>query len=447
MDMPILRIATAMIFLMTFFGSQAWAQAEPELGIDKTTPGVVQQVKAKKRAQEYVREKGWQQGENTKKDGSIFFVAIGTGTNNIPSSEQGWSGGRTFAFDEALLNAKKDLVKFISTEISTSLKNEVTANLGNVPGKKPSGADNAGPSIPDDSIGKMKLLLKAKLDQALAKEGIKPDSPEAPAAVEKILQEKSMEKAIAAVAKARVSGIQVFKVFESKLDGKRGQIAVIAIQSDKLKLMADAIASENYSSIPPGKPKKSILDQIPTDPVVLSASFGVQQTRDENGRYVLISYGHSFPFIPDNEDSLEMAYESAQLEAEAGIQSFAGESVSVFNSQDKSTNIQTLADNMEKVEYNEQRKKSIEAVSKSLKISGMRPVMEEEMEHPFTGKQIVVSVVTWSPEDGMSGRSLGQRMQEPASDNSGSADSNQWGKADYGSGYQAEGAEADEEDF
>ncbi len=101
--------------------------------------------------------------------------------------------------------------------------------------------------------------------------------------------------------------------------------------------------------------------------------------------HVLISYGHSFPFIPDNEDSLEMAYDSAQLEAEAGIRSFAGESVSVFNSQDKSMNIQTLADNMEKIEYNEQRKKSIEAVSKSLKISGMRPLAKDRSDFHHLG--------------------------------------------------------------
>jgi hypothetical protein len=102
---------------------------------------------------------------------------------------------------------------------------------------------------------------------------------------------------------------------------------------------------------------------------------------------------------------------------------------------------------MESRQFNQQDKKSIEAVAESLKISGMRNLMDEEMEHPLTGKQMVVSVVTWSPEDGMSARSWGERMEEPTSENSGSGDSRQWGKADYGDGYQAEGADVDEDDF
>ena len=228
-DMLILKITISLIFLIGSFGSQAWAQAEPEMGIDKTTPGVVKQKKVKKRAQDYIRERGWQQGENTKKDGSLFFVAIGIGTNTMTPSDPGWVGGRTFAFDEALLRAKAKLAEFIGMEISTSLKRDYERNMGNAPKKEETETVNAGPSIPDDSIGKMTLLLNASLDQALAKQGIKPDSPAAPAAIKKFLREKSREKAIEAVAKARVSGVQVAKVFESKGDGKKGQIAVIAI--------------------------------------------------------------------------------------------------------------------------------------------------------------------------------------------------------------------------
>jgi len=221
--MPILRTAIAILFLTLSFSDNAAAQAEPELGIDKTTSGIVRQIKAKKRSQDYVRKRGWVQGENTKKDGGLFFVAIGVGTNTMTPTDPGWVGGRTFAFDEALLRAKAKLAEYIGTEISTSLKRDYERNMGKAPGKNKADPTNSAPSIPDDSIGKMKLLLKAKLDQALAKEGIKPDSPEAPKAVERLLREKSMEKAVESVAKARVSGVQVAKVFESKGEGKKGE--------------------------------------------------------------------------------------------------------------------------------------------------------------------------------------------------------------------------------
>lgn len=444
--MPILRTAIVIVFLAMSFGEKASAEAEPELGIDKTTHGVVRQVKAKKRAQEYVRKRGWVQGENAKKDGGSFFVAIGVGTNTMTPTDPGWVGGRTFAFDEALLRAKAKLAEYVGTQISTSLKRDYERNMGK-PAQKNEVPDQSGASVPDDAVGKMKLLLKAKLDQALAKEGIKPDSPEAPEAVVRLLREKNMEKAVEAVAKARVSGVQVAKVFESKGEGRKGQIAVIAIQSDKLKRMADAIASENYSAIPPGKAKKPIMDQVPTDPDILSASFGVQQTRDENGRYVLISYGQSFPFIPDDEDELEMAIDAAQLEAKSGIRSFAGENVVVLQNSNKGTSLQTLTENMESRQFNQQDKKSIEASAESVNISGIEVLMDEEMEHPFTGRQMVVSVAIWSPKGGLSARSLGEKMQEPSAQSAGSADSQQWGQADYGGGYQAEGADVDEDDF
>lgn len=461
-------MTASLALLIGFAASQTWAQPEPaqvaetsatpasappamepepEMEIDKTTPSEAKGETAKQRARRYIQDKGWQRGENTKKDGNVFVVNIGTGTNSMPASDPGWQGGRVFAFDEALLMAKKTIAKTISTEISRSLKRDYQANLGNARKNKEVEAANAAPSIPDDLVGKTRLLLKAKLDQALAQEGIEPDSPEAPAAVERLLREKSMEKAITALAQTRLSGIQVAKVFESKGEENRGQFAVVAIQSEKLTRMADALASENYSSIPPGKPKKRIADQIPKDPKVLFASFGVQQMRDENGRFVLVSYGQSFPFIEDDQDELEAAYDSAELEANAQIRTFAGEQISVLESKKSAVSLETLVAGQERQQFNEQRKDRIDAISKRLKISGMQRIYEEEMRHPFTGKQIAVAVVTWSPQSGTAARARGKRMEKPVTQAPGQGESGQWGKADHGGSYQAEGAGVDEDDF
>lgn len=445
-------ILRLMLLVILFFGmganQPAIAEGEPELGIDKATPGVVRNEKVRTRARKYIQERGWKAGKNAKKDGSTFFVAVGIGTNTMTPSDPGWVGARALSFDEALISAKGKLAKFISTEISTSLKREYERNLGKAPEQKDVATEAAPPAVPDDVIGMAQALLKARLNEALVEEGVKPGSKEAPEAVQKLLSEKTLEKEIAAVAKARVSGVQVAKIFESKAGGKGGQFAVIAIQSDKLKRMADAIASQNYASLPSGKPKRPIVDQIPTDPEVLATMFGVTQTRDESGRFVMVSYGQSFPFLEDDEDELEMAFDSAQLEAEAYIRNFAAENVEVFQSMKKGTSLKTLAKDKKQREFHQSDKKRIEAIAESLKITGLENVYEAEMSHPFTGRQMVVSVVTWSPESGMSGRALGKSMEAPPPGVGGSQGSgDQWGKGDYGSGYSAEGQDVDEEDF
>ena len=73
---------------------------------------------------DFLNSRGWYEGENTKKDGSTFFIAVGKGTIAAGRSDPCWVTSRQLAFDKAMLNAKREMLQFQEQKISTELESE-----------------------------------------------------------------------------------------------------------------------------------------------------------------------------------------------------------------------------------------------------------------------------------------------------------------------------------
>lgn len=355
---------------------------------------------------EFLSSKGWSEGENTKKNGEKFYIAIGRGVVQAPRSDRNFAASRVATYNKAMLDAKKNMAEYL--EVSIKTETEKTYSEGTFP-PPPS----ANPQKTDESstLGKIRQLIHAKLDKALREEGIDPDKAskeELAKAAKKQLSQESYSKFISTAAQAYVCGLQVCNSFEFTPANRKGEIGVIAIWSPKLQKMAEVMLVGG--TVPNGIPKKPIVQQIPSDPVVLLTTFGVQQKLDENGNLVLVSFGQEGA-ISSSATAANAASRKAQLNAFAGIREFAGENVAVGSDMlnaETTTEFENAAE-----EYNNASafREKIQATAAKMNISGISTVKRWKAKHPVSGKYIYGVICAWSPAFAAHAQNLKARMK------------------------------------
>ena len=62
---------------------------------------------------EYLESKGMAEGENTKKDGSSYYVAVGYGVIQSPLDNRNYTDSRVNAYNKAMLDAKAKMAEFL----------------------------------------------------------------------------------------------------------------------------------------------------------------------------------------------------------------------------------------------------------------------------------------------------------------------------------------------
>jgi hypothetical protein len=419
--------------------------------------------------EEYKSSKGWHEMKITRKDGSSMIVVKGIANVSAPRTSPNFIASRQIAFDKAMLQAKKELVEFLETEIS----GELTSYFSEPSEKRQeeeliqrqreglvleSAKDVAGAAAEDVGIfskfkvgkvasDKAKDLLIYEANLKLKELGYDPNKPVDEQTLRKITQSDKFSKSISSVAKSRVVGLQAFKVFENHGSGKKGEIGVIAIWSPKLNAVANAIYSGDMSFIPPAKKgKKPFKDQIPQNPEVLMSTFGARQFIGEDGGYGVMAFAQVGP-KSNNSRSINAAYNKAKLNAMFMIRQFAGEvaSVQVDQSQDESTT--KYADKMEAYEYDESYQELIKSNAEAINISGLQTLKSWKAIHPLTKTPVVGSVVLWTPSGYETAVDLKKDMNTKPKKNISNGSSSTVVESPYGGEYGAASDEADEDAF
>ena len=197
-----------------------------------------------------------------------------------------------------------------------------------------------------------------------------------------------------------IGGFQAWSVFEEANPGDRSQITVVGIWSPKLSKLASAIKFGSVD-VPKGVPKKPIREQLPMDdPEKLLQSFGAQMYVNENGKLILVSYGHASPLFEDRADALTTACDQAHNKAKQNIVLFVNENV-VYQT------IQNEIDTAEDFEkegmqlYRSTQGKDYEVFIQSK--GGMKSLKTEELDEfaikdPRFGATDCVAIRYWSPE-------------------------------------------------
>lgn len=351
---------------------------------------------------EYISSKGWTEGLN-EKNGKRFFVAKGSGVIQAPRASQQYIDSRVNAYNKAMLEAKKAMVEYLGVEIATETEKEYAEG---------SAVNPPPPTEGQEVAGKLKQFLYAKLNKALAAEGIDPvkDPAAAKAALGKQLNSEKYKKMISSMAQAKVLGLQACCTFEGSPASGKGEIGVVAIWSDKLQQMASSIVTG--APVPPVGGKKPIAAQVSSDPKVLMSTFGVQQKIDENGDLVLVGFGQAGA-ISESKTSANAAKTKAKQAAMAAIREFAGEQVAVATDTLNAETTEEFEGGAETYSNESAMKEKIKAVAGKMNIAGIAPLRNVKCKHPLNGKTVFVCAVTWCPKQSAQARQLKSDMAKP----------------------------------
>jgi len=430
---------------------------------------------------DFLNSRGWYEGENTKKDGSTFFIAVGKGTIAAGRSDPGWVTSRQLAFDKAMLNAKREMLQFQEQKISTELESEyqeygekrqaeeaarktreglaVEAARDTGMAATSEAAERSGFSSAVTASDKINGLLRFEANRKLEELGYDPNQPIDAQTLKKVTESESFKKNIQTSAQGRIVGMQAAKTFESIPAGGEGQIAVVTIWSPRLQAIANAIFSNNPAIGPKGQAGKPLQQQIPRNKKALISQFGVQSKRNEKGEYCLLAYGQNSP-RSEKQRAINAAESKARNTSQALIRQFAGEIGAVMETLDQAENVETFADGMENYAFNEDYYEQIKVSAQTIVISGMKTVKRWNAGHPVTGKPIAGVIVSWCP----SGAAFGQKLKADMSDapdaqtefsNGSGSTSGGYGtpsgereiNSDRDGSYYSGGDSADEEDF
>ena len=137
---------------------------------DKEKSGGPQFVSTpKSAAKEFLKSRGWKNGQNTRSNGSKFYIAIGQGSVSTTDDNQMIHDARFNAYREAIQNAKAEYVKFLSEDIVTSVKASISENTT---------PDTVAEDVIKTAVGtetnefiKLRKLISTRLDSALKREG------------------------------------------------------------------------------------------------------------------------------------------------------------------------------------------------------------------------------------------------------------------------------------
>ena len=360
---------------------------------------------------QYIKQKKWKRGKNIR-NGKSFFIALAKKQIAVKPSNPGFIDSRYVAFREAMIEAKGRMVKHHEAAISSQAVRNIVQNPSLFSQNKikqqkilKDTKENNGLS---GAYDKALRLLNLKLDKSLKEEGYDPKAKElserkkAAAAANKILKSQNFSETLSAVAKNKLKGVFAKYAFENIPADASGSICVMAYYSNNTELLADAMATRDFSQAPRSKKKRGSIDsQIPSDQTdegvkTLISSFGISIHFDEKGQVNLVSYGQAEIDNIKNDMDYEIAKGRAELIAQASIRRFVNESVSLKEKSATSQNIIEFKNKMQSVKLDKGYFKKLEEVSKAFPINGMYTLREWGAQHPLTGQGIAGAVVVWN---------------------------------------------------
>lgn len=443
-----------------------------ETGLDDESPD------ASVKIEKFLETKGWVPGINKNtKTGKTFFISSGTGIIASERDSKNFVNSRQNAFDKAMLEAKKELTTFLEQEIGGVLVNEraepsesrekerierlTREGMALQAAKEQVKALSADAENYSDAMDIQSLatagtqaerLLNSELDRELIDRGFDPNQPVEEQTIKEILGSENFKRAITAVAKARLAGVQAYRTLEVIPSSGRGEIGVVAIHSLRLEAVANSLFSGDSSIVPVGTPKGSLKNQIPNNKSALITTFGAQVKRDETGQFAIVAYAQQGPKSKSTL-AIKSAYKRAALIAKSQIRFFAGEIMAIQESLDQSEGILEFSDEISQTNSDDGYYERVKSVAKNLKISGIKTLYKWKSTHPLTGHQVVGVVVAWSASDMDSSREMKKRLaREPkrSKKSKESLDENRMNNTSTkgeNEAYDASGSSPDDDDF
>lgn len=345
---------------------------------------------------EFADELGVSYGDVTP-DGRFYSKGQAV-VNSDPASPQ-FIKSRSMAYERAYMNA-------VSQFILDFYGRQVTQKLNEYYGNNSSDAEDS-PIAKAKGIGeKIKLLADAKLNTALAGEGVPPEKYAQAGVVEKrkllgdVMAVHNSTKALHAS-----SGCIPVKTFESRGEDGRYYIGVVVRYDETSKTLASCFKAKRRPAI--SRSEGLTVKQALPAPGEMTENFGVRLYFDETGTPALLSFGQFGTSYTGKSPALaeraeEQAIRQAKALADAGLTTFIN---SFMDACEESTVSEELSNSIVFTDDGnatpEDAQKITDIYRKSVKqtgsdtMAGRSTVFEEMVKHP-NGHKVAMVVRRWS---------------------------------------------------
>ena len=350
--------------------------------------------------QQYLNDRGWHLGDNTKNNGNRFYIGWGEANIKESTSSISFIDSKVAAFESALLAAKGEFARKNGSRIATQtmqnfFKDELSRPLDLQPNSSMKQINKKIVALGNASLDKLLTDLDVDAEKFTLKQK------------QKLAQDR-LRKTSAVTAISKVSGIRPLVTFEDN-----DTVGVLIVYSQKLRQQASEIAQGKLlhkSEAIPGHPtiRDQINQMLPKDSDFIF-QHGIRILKDERGNPVLVSFAQSG--VRANKGSgrfeADMAIKAARTAAKSLSTSHIAEFVNAtVNLQDKTTleenaSIERVTQGeISSIEESLNTGKIIDNFTKQgakVKLTGITTLKTWTQNHPETGHLIAGEVKIWSP--------------------------------------------------
>jgi hypothetical protein len=392
--------------------------AEDNLFDENALADIQSDPSPREKCNEYVRNRGFDPGEDRIIGGQKVMMICGTGSVEASPSSDKFLESRSNAFQKAIMDAKRNYSEYLAVSIAKESERKISQGEG-----RQNNDEEQKTQVTENDLSlfdKLSILANKEVDEKLSEKGLDPNGKDKKTTQEKekILKKTLSESGFTSnVSKSTVKflqGLQVNKVFESCKQGKKKcDITLAIVQSTNSRALAKALAEND--------PNKYLIkipgNKIPTkfSPKQVLANVGVRLFRDEIGNYSLLSTYIVSPET-DSQRSELIAFDRAKTQAQGLIRQFAGEVVESAGIDDPFESSKELPEgdfNDIQMHYNDVIKSKAEA----LELSGMKEISSGSIQHPANPKaKGFYSIVKWSIKDMANANSQNMRDSDGGSE-------------------------------
>lgn len=306
---------------------------------------------------------------------------------------------RSMAYERAYLDA-------VAQFMIDCYGRETTKRISEFYGDQSSKSEESPVIAAKGILGKIALLANAKLDKALAEEGVSPDKYATADIVEKrTLLRDAIVLETANRALHASSGCIPVKTFEARGDDGRYYIGVVIRYDQTSKTLAECFRTKTRPALVKDS-GLTIREVLPAEDEILN-NFGVRLYFDETGTPSLLSFGQFGSSYTGKSERMidraeQQALRQAKMLADSGLTAFIS---SFLDASETGTVGEEITDSRVFTDDGnvkaEDASALIDVYRKSIKQTGFdtmlgrSTVFEEVVEHP-TGHKIAVVVRRWS---------------------------------------------------
>ena len=360
----------------------------------------------------FMSKKRWKIGQNFKKNGDPFFVAVGISEVKAPIMSTSYATSTMNGSILAQLDSKRALVESLGSEITSEILATSVQQFSE--GNKPEFLDTSDKPAKEiqnyDDLSvyqKTKILVNQQLDKlidpetkdAIANESI--SEQEVENRLNDILNQSSFKDSIKTKASGSIRGMKsVYSHFSVNEGQKQTIICNVSIWSDNLAAQTDAMITGDYSTLKNLKKGKPLENYVPNDEnfegyIDLLGTFGTFMVRDETGQMSVLSYAQE-GIKSDTAASERTAFNNAATRARRAIIQLREENIEVASSVDKQEATTESEDGL--IDYwSEEKSKSRIAASASGTLKGDYEVKRWKNIHTQSQKPVAGIVIGWTP--------------------------------------------------